>query len=312
MVLMDLHMPVMDGYQATRILRRRQIGKALPIVAMTANAMVGDREKSLAAGMDDHISKPVDLMELYRTLDRYIKPGSRRTQPQQGQRPLHAQRQAANGDLPDNLPGIDLEEGLKRLKGNGALLSRLICNFQVAYKDVVQEMRKLLESGERAEAVQLAHTIKGVAGNMSATALHHTVKALEEDIQSDLGAPPDSFPLDRFEQQLERVFQAAEILKKSQAQGASNHEAQEPGSQVDGVEAALDMEAVTGRAQRLKSLLDDHDMSAKQALEDLDKLLRGPKHLTRLKALEEAIGRLNFSQAREELDKLAEHLEIEL
>ncbi len=77
LVLMDLQMPVMDGYQATREIRRHKATEDLPIVAMTASAMPRDRAKAMAAGMDSHVSKPIDLNELFQTLSRWIKPGDR-------------------------------------------------------------------------------------------------------------------------------------------------------------------------------------------------------------------------------------------
>ena len=76
-VLMDIQMPVMGGFEATREIRKDERFKELPVIAMTAHAMAGDREKSLAAGMNDHVTKPIDPDELFSTLVRWIKPGER-------------------------------------------------------------------------------------------------------------------------------------------------------------------------------------------------------------------------------------------
>ena len=77
-VLMDCQMPVLDGYEATRRLRRQPQWQDLPVIAMTANAMVGDREKALAAGMNDHIAKPIRVDEMYGTLARWVRPAAPR------------------------------------------------------------------------------------------------------------------------------------------------------------------------------------------------------------------------------------------
>jgi CheY-like chemotaxis protein len=76
-VLMDCQMPVLDGYEATRRLRQRPQWRDLPVIAMTANALVGDREKALAAGMNDHIVKPIVVDEMYSTLARWVRPAAR-------------------------------------------------------------------------------------------------------------------------------------------------------------------------------------------------------------------------------------------
>ena len=77
LILLDMKMPIMDGYEATRLLRRMPQGRDLPVIAMTANAMKGDREKALAAGMNDHIAKPIVIDDMFATLARWVRPARR-------------------------------------------------------------------------------------------------------------------------------------------------------------------------------------------------------------------------------------------
>jgi DNA-binding response OmpR family regulator len=114
-VLMDIQMPEMDGYQAAKLIRAQPKSSTLPIIAMTANAMVADRAKALAAGMNEHVSKPIDPCELYEAIKRWFKPSSQ------------APRASAAAPFPrspthdwpsENLDAVDVDEGLKRVAGN--------------------------------------------------------------------------------------------------------------------------------------------------------------------------------------------------
>ena len=139
-VLMDVQMPVMDGYTATRIIRRDLRFKDLPIIAMTAHAMAGDQEKSAAAGMNDHVTKPIDPKQLYAVLARWISasppPAEETRAPEMippdadgkaldDSAPISAEAQP----FPDALEGFDLMAGLSRLQGNKALYRKLLTGF---------------------------------------------------------------------------------------------------------------------------------------------------------------------------------------
>ena len=114
-VLMDLQMPVMDGYAATREVRKDARFDGLPIIAMTADAMSGVKEKVLATGMNDYVTKPVDPASLFKTLTKWIKPGERELPEDYGGRqPRQRQEEEA---LPD-LPGIDVQNGVSRVGGS--------------------------------------------------------------------------------------------------------------------------------------------------------------------------------------------------
>ncbi|NIS60490.1 MAG: PAS domain S-box protein, partial [Proteobacteria bacterium] len=182
-VLMDANMPVMDGYEATRVIRSDQRFKDLPVIAMTAHAMAGEREKSLEAGMNDHVTKPIDPEKLLGTLVKWIKPGKERVTAWQrdvtAERPGPAQATPAGEDLPESLPGFDLEAGLKRLQRNRRLYRKLLLDFAANYSGVGDEIRQALDSKEMERVNGLVHGLKGMAGNLAATDLHSAAVEME-------------------------------------------------------------------------------------------------------------------------------------
>ncbi|MBF0551148.1 MAG: response regulator, partial [Deltaproteobacteria bacterium] len=144
LILMDVQMPVMGGYEATRLIRQEDRFKALPIVAMTAHAMSGAKEECLAAGMDDYVSKPIDPAQLFTTLMRWIKPGSREVSQEAKTKGECSEQQDTIVKFPDSLPGIDLPTGLHRLNGNTRLFRQLICDFAGKYVSVTAEIRSMI------------------------------------------------------------------------------------------------------------------------------------------------------------------------
>ncbi|MCH8837442.1 MAG: response regulator [Candidatus Marinimicrobia bacterium] len=179
-VLMDIQMPVMDGYQATRAIRKNPSMKDLPIIAMTANVMAGDAEKSLAAGMNAHVGKPIDPAELFSALAKWIKP-SERELPKSEDKPS-APIEMPAAELPD-LPGIDTQTGLARIGGNAILYRKLLSKFRDNQGQAPDKIKSALEAGDQQLAQRLAHTLQGVSGNVGAESLHEKAKSLERAIK---------------------------------------------------------------------------------------------------------------------------------
>ncbi len=174
-VLMDLQMPEMDGYQATARLRAEPRFADLPIVAMTAHAMAEERDRCLAAGMNGHISKPIDPHTLYRTLAAYHSTGGARTsKPDQGAAPDPV-------PLPD-LPGIDVAGGLARVAGNRSLFLSLLKTFAERHRGAARAVEDALAAGDVERAKREAHSVKGAAGNLGIVALQAAAADLEEAI----------------------------------------------------------------------------------------------------------------------------------
>ena len=220
-VLMDIQMPEMNGYEATREIRnlkstRPGSSKAeiqnVPIIAMTAHAMAGDHEKSLEAGMNDHVNKPIDPDQLFAALLKWVQPprdkrisGSATIRStadisHQDSAPSPAQGQAvvANDRLPESLPGFDLAAGLARLRGNHRLYKKLLFNFAANYRGIAGDIRDALVAEDPERAHSLIHNLKGLAGNLAATDLQAAAVEMEKIVKKEnrkVIPPPDTLNL---------------------------------------------------------------------------------------------------------------------
>ena len=167
-VLMDVQMPMMDGYEATRKIRSNLRWANLPVIAMTAHAMSEDREKSLQAGMNDQVTKPINPDELLAAMAKWIKTSS---WPTSGTSKLYREGDNAD-DLPwPDMPGIMLADGLARLGGNRKLYKKLLLQFRASNVDTLDNIKTALSKGDDKTAGRLAHTVKGVAANIGADQL---------------------------------------------------------------------------------------------------------------------------------------------
>ena len=174
-VLMDCQMPVMDGYTATRKLREQPRWEKLPVIALTANAMVGDRDKVLAAGMNDHIAKPIKIDEVFATIARWVRPEARRAAESAG-----GTGADANDDANVSLPGIDFQAGLDGLKGNRQLYGRLLRMFRDREGDFPARFVAARTAGDADTAQRMAHDLKGLAGSLAMHEVQQAAAALEE------------------------------------------------------------------------------------------------------------------------------------
>ncbi|HEY5911096.1 MAG TPA: response regulator [Verrucomicrobiae bacterium] len=187
-VLMDLQMPEMDGYQATTRLRADLRFRTLPIVAMTAHATIEERQRCLSAGMNDHIAKPIDPAALFETLGRYYKPAAQRAAPaaESGTAPvvtLPAVAPASAEECP-TIEGLSTAEGLLRVAGNRKLYLKLLRQFLHQQGPAADQITAALARADLELAERLAHTLKGVAGNIGAKAVQASAGALEKLIRS--------------------------------------------------------------------------------------------------------------------------------
>jgi len=170
-VLMDLQMPGLDGYEATRQLRADPRFAQIPIIAMTAHALPDERERCLAAGMNDHVAKPIDPNRLFEALGRWTH--------------AVAAAEAAAPDTPmPAVDGLDTEAALRRMGGNQALYRRLLHQFGESQARVPATLRELIAQGQLAEAERLAHTSCGLAANIGAGALATAASAIEAALRA--------------------------------------------------------------------------------------------------------------------------------
>jgi PAS domain S-box-containing protein len=193
-VLMDLQMPVMDGYQATARIRSEARFRALAIIAMTAHATIEERQRCLAAGMNDHISKPIDPAMLIETVARHWRPageaarGAEASAASAREAPLREGPPAAPAEDLPSIDGLDAKDGLSRVAGNRKLYWKLLRQFVGEQGPVVGEIAGALARGDRALAERLAHTLKGVAGSIGARPIQAAAGALEKLIRERASA----------------------------------------------------------------------------------------------------------------------------
>jgi CheY-like chemotaxis protein len=287
-VLMDMQMPVMDGLTATRKIRSDARFRQLPIIAMTANAMVSDREKCIEAGMNDHIAKPIDPDQLFTVLGRWVKP--RR---QEAAHPaLPAAKESGDDSMPE-IEGVDVAGGLKRVAGNQRLFRDLLVKFAAKQGDAPAQISAALEAGDQKLAERIAHSVKGVAGNLGIAAVQSAAEKLEAAIRNGDAAVP-------------ALLRETATLLAGQVQAIQRAlPSAVPADRDGGGGAAFDPQAVSAGVQRLRTLLVASDGDAGEAFLALERALAGAVARPQVDALRDAIGDFDFEGALRALDEIA-------
>jgi signal transduction histidine kinase/CheY-like chemotaxis protein len=290
-VLMDCQMPVMDGYTATREIRKNAIFKELPIIAMTANAMAGDREKVIEAGMWDHIAKPLNVGEMFTTIAKWIKPkvGGSGTAP--GRIPTPAQ---AVGSLP-TLPGIDVKAGMATTMNNVKLYTRMLIKFRDSQTRFAELFAQALADSDKTAPERCAHTLKGTAGNIGAKGVQAAAGELEHACKE--GKPAAEIEA-LLAQALVELAPVIEGLKKVGDGGTA------PGTPVAHAALAIPEAELNTALDKLKCLLEDSDAEAGDVLDALLEKIAGLPLANALKPVASAIEGFDFDAALEKLSSL--------
>jgi polar amino acid transport system substrate-binding protein len=174
-VLMDCQMPIIDGYKATKLIRKIEKFKDLPIIAMTANAMQGDREKCINSGMNDYIPKPLDFIYFYEILEKWIKP---KDSNEYFDDEFEENKKEFNiEDM--KIEGIDIPQALSRMAGNEKLLLNQLRRFVKSQNSFEAKIFEHIKSDDLESTIREVHTLKGVCGNIGASLLYEKVKDLE-------------------------------------------------------------------------------------------------------------------------------------
>ena len=291
LVLMDIQMQGLDGLSATRQIRAMPDRAALPVVAMTAHAMAGDRDKSLAAGMNDHVVKPIDPELLFRALLKWIDPRrlAGRSVPQ-------AAAPAALPDAGDGclapVPGVDWERALVNAGGQHGRLHKRIASFLHEYESAPRRMRDALAGGDYAPLLALAHNLKSGASYLGMAPLGLIAGALEQELRDarhervPLLAPELIVALEGVLAGLARV----RALVVAQQGPAAN--------------------AAPALLARLRGFLRADDARAEDALAELEAALAGGAHAARLAAVRAAIDEIEYDTALAQLGLLEVALEM--
>ena len=184
LVLMDMQMPVMDGVTATRVIRQMPEFSSLPIIAMTANAMQADRDRCAEAGMNDFVSKPIEPSALWAALQRNLNstPSMHSRLPSISHEDT---RPPPEQILPDHIEGLNITEGLRRTSGNRQLLRTILRKYTKAQGHAVIDIRSALNAGDDNTAQRLAHTLKGVSGNIGASHVQDLAGKVEHALREN-------------------------------------------------------------------------------------------------------------------------------
>ena len=182
LVLMDIQMPGMDGLQCTRLIRADHALARLPVIAMTAHAMAGDRDKSTAAGMNEHVSKPFEPAQLFETMLRWLAPAG----------PVAAAAPVAE-HAPAPGPVVDFELGLRRCLGRPELYQKILGRYLRQRETARDEIRAALDAGQLEIGARSAHTLVSTASMLGAPALAALARELHDGV--DLGLPERWRPL---------------------------------------------------------------------------------------------------------------------
>ncbi|CAA7616115.1 putative Histidine kinase [Magnetospirillum sp. LM-5] len=280
-ILMDCQMPVMDGYNATRLIQANPGLSHIPVVAMTANAMAGDKEKVVEAGMVDHIAKPLNLDTMYATMAKWIKPS--RTAARSDARPDQA---AGTGGLPD-LPGIDVKAGMATMGNKESLYLRMLAKFRDGQADFAKIFADARTDSDPTAATRAAHTLKGTAGNIGAKGVQSTAADLEH-------ACKDGKPDHEIDALLAKTLAelAPVIAVLGRIGGAAPAPAPAPAKTV----GATDGEVKTA-LEKLAALLRESDSEAGDVLEALMPKIAGSPLAESLKPVALAIENCDLDEA---------------
>jgi CheY-like chemotaxis protein len=327
-VLMDMQMPVMDGVTATIEVRKKISAEQLPIVAMTANAMVQDKEKCMAAGMQDFVTKPIDPDVLWETLLRVIRPKAKvqesieltkvsQTQPDATVSDATPPVTEANAStpsvttsglakatgttskavtpvgtdrfvLPTGIPGLDSELGLRRVSGKIALYETILRKYISSQTTVIDELRSAVTQQDFELAKRLAHTTKGVSGNIGAT----EVQGIAAEIEAGLGENVDSVS----------ILDKLTILEAALAPLLQSLAACLP-QEAKAVAVTVDVEKLAALRGQLIDFLKDDDSQAADLFEEHASLFQAawPEQF---KSLETDLKNFDFDQALKTLEAI--------
>ncbi|MBF0260942.1 MAG: response regulator [Magnetococcales bacterium] len=297
LVLMDIQMPIMDGLSATRALRADARWRELPVLAMSAHAMHEDRLESLNAGMNEHITKPIDSGQLFVQLTRWIAPRAQRV------RVPEVMVETRGGPSFEGLTCIEIEELLDRVNHNQQLARILLKEFVRGQEESVPRLRSWLESGDpedETRAMRLVHSLKGMAGNLSANRVFESARALEMALRAGAVSTARSSLLDDLERALEHLV--------AEVRAWENHE-------VGVTEEAhgFDAQAVGALLRQLNPMLIQQDFDACILFDRLRPMLEASEYdcSNLIQELGACLDRLDFLEARGILQRLVRVIGLE-
>jgi two-component system sensor histidine kinase/response regulator len=293
LILMDIQMPNLDGLGAARKIRTFADHASTPILAMTANAFTEDREAALAAGMNDHLAKPIDPDALYRALMKWLPVNSAESPPLQKADPSASliEADAALRQRLSRIPGLNVDSALRMVRGDVAKLGRFLSRFAQDHRQTVDQLRAELRRNDVMGAIRRAHTLKGVAGTFGLSEVQALAAVVEAGLKN--GLSPEQ--MEAAITQLERVLEPR-CAELSQI---------ETGNEVAGIQ--LNLDDLRQQLKVLISLLKADDMAAVDQYSALRSSVESliPEKAVRLKTQIEDFA---FEEALATLDEILERL----
>ena len=290
-VLMDLQMPEMDGYEATQLIRQAKNKEELPIIAMTAHALQSEIQRCLDIGMNDYVTKPVDPEKLKATLGKWIKPTKKSATKEEKAKPKSPEY------LVSGIQGIDFDTALKRVMGNKDLLLKLFKDFGTNYRDVTEKLKNLIDQGDFTSARNLAHTLKGVAGNLAINEVYEMAYQLENNLREQKSYEEIMSRFEQLNQKIPPIIESIEKITSKRETLTSVSE--EEISETDRIE-------IGKLIKQLDILLKSNNLSAKKYFFNLKEKITAEEFQPSLEKIEESINRLDFKSASLQLKVLAD------
>ncbi|WP_415714010.1 transporter substrate-binding domain-containing protein [Maridesulfovibrio sp.] len=306
LVFMDIQMPELDGLSATTEIREMGISAdELAIVAMTAHAMTGDRDKSLEAGMNDHITKPIDPDLLIATLVKWITPGERQFPDGYVSSTELKERELVESSLPlEGVPGISVKSGLVKVSGNRELYKKLLTQFRAKYLGAVEDIREQLRSGDVETATRTAHTVKGVAANLGADDLSLSAGEVERAFRA--GRTEQDDLLMDMSARMDIVAEALDKLLPEPDGNAASGESWQGSFEAEG--NFPDVGELQEKLEQFVVLVDENVAQAMELAGELEKMVSGTDMLDSVRKMVQAMDDFETDEARDEARAILDSL----
>lgn len=299
-VLMDIQMPEMDGLEATTIIRCDHPLSDLPIIAMTADVVVDRIQAYLTVGMNDSIFKPIDIEQMFSTLQKWVKPQSIHLKRLKNKGSYHVKDE--NDVIIPQLPSINIEGGLARVSGNKKLYRKLLLQFLENYEKTAEIFQKTLQDGEYSLVKMNLHTLKGVAGTIGADDLYHEIQKMESCINEGQ-TEKIALQIESFYPKLLQVLDSIRHFKDSVSDSMI------PMLKEDSSDGFKFSAADKSLVESLQGYLTHYDMEATMVFDQLKALPIAAVYSIQFKKIQTLMSHYDFEGALEELNKVANFIE---
>ncbi|MEO5356860.1 MAG: response regulator [Nitrospirae bacterium YQR-1] len=309
-VLMDIHMPVMDGYEATLTIRKDPSLVDIPIIALTANATKSEEDKCLSLGMNDYLSKPVDPVKMFVVLSKWLKTNkndlSYDTQSQFGIAAKLYKEHYTSQQIPSyaiGLKGLDVVAGTKRTSGGFGFYKKLLSKFEQDYRSVIDTIDSWLRQRQHKEVRDIAHTLKGVCGLLGAVGAANAASELESVLEDGKYDNVENI-IETLRYSLVAVFESIDVINSYETK-----DLQEPFDMKSNKRNSREIAEILNE---LYSLVKRNKMEASKLLPALKECFRDDTLMDGFNEIEKCIFNLDFDGADDAIKNFACLLYVQL